>query len=198
MRLWYARRGVAWTPLLGCCLLALVAAGAGHRWPEALWLLQPAALACCAAAAGFVHDEAATQVVAVTPRGGGWRRSTRLGVVLVPLGVWAAVVAAVPATADPDRAGWTVAGAGCLLVAAGTAGTCARREVPAPGGQVAAGVAVLVLMPLVVGPILGWDPLLPQGPFEPWLVALWSTVAGVGAALAGWTLLAPSPHRARR
>jgi hypothetical protein len=53
-------------------------------------------------------------------------------------------------------------------------------------------------MPLVVGPILGWDPLLPQGPFDAWLVVLWSTLAAVGAALTGWALLAPPVGRLRR
>ena len=46
-------------------------------------------LACCAAAAAFAYDENALPVVAVTPRGAGWRRANRLGVTLVPLSAWA-------------------------------------------------------------------------------------------------------------
>ncbi len=188
MRLWYVRRGVPWAPLLACCALALAAAAVGHHWPAALWVLQPAALACCAAAAGFVFDEAATPVVSVTPRGSGWRRTARLGVVVVPLAIWLSIVVTVPAEAGPDRPGWATAGSACLLLAASGAGLGARREVPAPGGMVAAVVAGLVLMPLVAGPVAGWDPVLPQGPFPDWLVVFWSVGAGLGALLAAWTL----------
>jgi hypothetical protein len=56
-----------------------------------------------------------------------------------------------------------VAGSGCLLLAAGASALVARRGAAAPGGVVAAAVAGLVLMPMVVGPIAGWEPLLPQG-----------------------------------
>jgi hypothetical protein len=195
MRLWYARRGVPWTPLLGCCLAALVAVGFGRRWPDTLAVLLPTALACCAAAAGFVYDESATAVVAVTPRGGGWRRGTRLAAAGVPLLVWALVVASVPASVAPDRQGWAVAGIACLLLAVAAAGACARREVAAPGGMVAAGAAGLVLMPMVIGPIAGWQPVLPQGPFAGWLMAAWWALAGTGTALAIWVWLAPHPAR---
>src|SRR6185312_2901418 len=141
MRLWYVRRGIRWAPLLACCGLGLLAAGFGRHWPSGLVYLQPAALACCAAAAGFVFDEAATQVVSVTPRGAGWCRSARLATVVVPLAGWLAVVSSAPAAAEPDRAGWLVAGAACLLLAAGAAGVCARRGVAAPGAAVAAAIA---------------------------------------------------------
>jgi len=66
------------------------------RWPDDAFLLAPALLACCAAAAAFAYDEDALAVVAVTPRGAGWRRANRLGVTLVPMSVWALVVALRP------------------------------------------------------------------------------------------------------
>ena len=95
-RLWYLRRGVAWLPLLGACVAAAVTAVLLARWPDDAFLLAPALLACCAAAAAFAYDEDALAVVAVTPRGAGWRRANRLGVTLVPLSVWALVVALRP------------------------------------------------------------------------------------------------------
>lgn len=188
MRLWYLRRGIPWTPLLGCCLLALVSAAAGQQWPSSLAVLRPAALACCAAGAGFVFDEAAITVVAVTPRGAAWRRFARLAVIALPLGVWLAIIAVVPASVSPDRPAWALAGTACLVVAAGAAGLCARRSIPAPGGIVASAVAGLVLMPLVVGPLAGWKPVFPQGVFPDWLVASWAAVAGVGVLLTAWAL----------
>ncbi len=194
MRLWYARRGIPWIPLLVCCALALLAAAVGRRWPDTLPVLLPGALACCAAAAGFVFDEAAAPVVSVTPRGAGWRRTTRLCVTVVPLVVWLAVVALLPAASEPDRVGWSTAGVACLLVAAGTAGLSARREVSAPGSSIAGLVCGLVLLPMVVGPIAGWAPLLPQGPFPNWLVVLWMGVGGLGATL-GAAALRPGLHR---
>ncbi|MFC4785166.1 hypothetical protein ACT8ZV_11855 [Nocardioides sp. MAHUQ-72] len=186
MRLWYARRGVTWTPLLACCALAVGAALVGHRWPASLAVLLPAALAGCAAGAGFVFDEAATQVVSVTPRGAGWRRTTRLAVVVVPLAVWLVVVATLPRTVVPDRSGWVTVGVACLLLSAGASGLCARRAVSAPGSTVAAGVAGLVLMPLVVGPLVGWEPVLPLGEFSSGLTAFWSAAIALGTLLASW------------
>lgn len=184
MRLWYARRGVAWTPLLACLLLATAAAGAGRHWPEAVPALQPAALACCAAAAGFAFDEAPAAVVAVAPRGGTWRRTTRLGVVVLPLAWWLGAVVAVPSYAATDRAGWLLAGWSMLSTATAAAATGARRGLTAPGGGVAAAVVGVVLTPVVVGPFLGWDPVLPQGSFGDGVLTLWALLgAGALAAL---------------
>lgn len=184
MRLWYAGRGISWVPLLACLGCAGVMTVVGRQWPGTLFVLLPATLACCAAAAGFVFDESATAVVAVTPRGAGWRRTTRCLVALLPAGVWVVIVTAV-AGREPgvDRVGWVLAGLGALVIALGLAALAARRQVSAPGPAVASTLVMLVLMPPVVGPLAGLEPVLPMGRFAGWVTAFWvgALVLGAGA-----------------
>jgi hypothetical protein len=182
MRLWYARRGISWVPLLACLCLALTVVPLGHRWPDSLGVLLPAALALCAAACGFVFDEAAAAVVSVTPRGAGWRRTTRCFVAALPALVWVLLVARLDG-ARVDRTGWLLAGLGTQLVALGLAALASRREVGAPGSTVASVLVVLTLMPLVIGPIAGWEPVLPLGTFPGWVTAFWAGAALLGAGL---------------
>ena len=124
-RLWYLRRGVAWRPVLGACGAAAITAVLLARWPDDAFLLAPALLACCAAAAAFVYDEDALPVVAVTPRGAGWRRVNRLGVALVPLSLWVVVVSA----AARRRRRWHGRAGGCW-VAPPSCSSPARRRWP--------------------------------------------------------------------
>ena len=121
-RWWYLRRGVAWPALLGCCGAALAVAAALGRWPSTAVVLLPALLACCAAGAGFVFDERAAAVVAVTPRGGGWRRTSRLVVALLPLAVWGSVVLARPGDLPLDRWAWWSVGMATLALVSGARG----------------------------------------------------------------------------
>lgn len=186
MFVWYARRGISWIPLLACLSLVVVAGLLLAQWPSTQWVLLPAALACSAAAAGFVFDESATAVVAVTPRGAGWRRTARCSVALLPAAAWIGLVATLDRDSIPvDRSGWVLAGLGCQLVALGAAALASRRGAALPGSGVAAALALLVLMPQVVGPMAGWEPVLPTGPFETWVVTFWA-----GAALTGAGVLA--------
>ena len=187
MRGWYARRGVAWTPLLAGCALALASAGAGRAWPNAVGVLLPAALALCAAGAGFVFDEHASAVVAVTPRGAGWRRTTRVTVALLPLAAWVAVLAVVPLPADLHRGSWLLAGAAAVLLVTAGAGLASRAEVTAPGSSIAAVVALAVLGPHLMSPFLGWDPL-PTGPFPDSVVTFWAAALALGLAACAWLL----------
>jgi hypothetical protein len=197
MRLWYAGRAVPWIPLLACLALAGTAAAVGHRWPDALVVLLPAALAACAAAAGFAFDEAALPVVAVTPRGAGWRRSTRLGVATIPLLWWLGVVGTVPGTVGPDRLSWTIVGLACIGFATAVAALGNRRDTAAPGSAVAPLVAGLVLTPLVIGPVGGWPPIFPLGPFPDDLTTAWGAGAATAAGLAAWALRPGPPRRVR-
>jgi len=64
----------------------------------------------------------------------------------------------------------------------------ARRQVAAPGTAVAAATTFLVLAPVVVGPVAGWDPVLPLGAFPDWAVTLWWAVATCGAVLTAWAV----------
>lgn len=194
-RWWYLRRGIAWPALLGCCAAAGLLAGLLGRWPSSALVLLPAVLACCAAAAGFVHDEPAGAVVAVTPRGAGWRRTTRLAVVLLPLLAWGAVVVVRPGDLPLDRAGWWLVGGAAIALASGLAAWGSRRAVDRPGPALASVVALVVLSPVVVTGFVGWDSVYPLSGFTAGTWAVWLVVAALGAA--AWCAgLANRPPRA--
>ena len=182
-RWWYLRRGVAWPALLGCCGAALAVAAALGRWPSTAVVLLPALLACCAAGAGFVFDERAAAVVAVTPRGGGWRRTSRLVVALLPLSVWGSVVLARPGDLPLDRWAWWSVGMATLALVSGGAALASRREVDAPGSLLASVVAFAVLAPVVVTGFLGWESVYPLTDLAPAVWRFWVAV-GAGGAVA--------------
>lgn len=183
-RWWYVRRGVAWRAVLGCCVAALVLAGALARWPSTAVVLLPALLACCAAASGFAFDERAGAVVAVTPRGGGWRRTVRLGVALLPLALWGAVVLARPGDLPLDRTAWWSVGAATVALASGAAALASRREVDSPGSVLASVAAFAVLAPVVVTGFLEWEPVYPVSDLASGVWAFWAVVGAGG--LAAW------------
>ena len=183
-RWWYLRRGVAWPALLGCCAAAVVVAGALSRWPSSATVLLPALLACCAAGAGFAFDEGAGAVVTVTPRGAGWRRTTRLAVALVPLALWCAVVVARPGDLPLDRSAWWSVGAATLALTSGLAAWLSRRAVDSPGAVLASVVAVAVLSPVVVTAFLGWESVYPVSDVAGGVRAFWLTVGASG--LVAW------------
>lgn len=192
-RWWYLRRGVAWLPLLGCCAAALGVAGALSRWPAAAVVLLPALLACCAAGAGFAFDEGAGAVVAVTPRGAGWRRATRLAVALVPLALWCAVVVARPGDLPLDRSAWWSVGVATLALTSGLAALASRRAVDSPGAVLAPVVALAVLSPVVVTSFLGWESVYPASELAGGIWAFWLTV-GAGGLVAWVAATRPGLH----
>lgn len=181
-RWWYVRRGVAWPAVLGCCVAALALAAALDRWPSTAVVLLPALLACCAAGAGFAFDERAGAVVAVTPRGGGWRRTSRLGVALLPLAVWGSVVLARPGGLPLDRGAWWAVGAATVVVASGAAALASRREVDAPGSLLASVVTFALLAPVVVTGFLGWGSVYPLADVPSGVWAFWAVVGATGVA----------------
>jgi len=168
-RLWYLRRGVAWLPLLGGCGAAAVIAGLLAWWPDDAFLLAPALLACCAAAAAFAYDEDALPVVAVTPRGAGWRRANRLGVTLVPLSAWALVVALRPGDVPFWRPGWWLLGGATVLLVAGSA--------------LAPVVALAAVAPVTLAGMFSWGTLYPIGDFPDTVRTVWLGVALIGAVV---------------
>ncbi len=187
MRGWYARRGVAWTPLLASCALAIACAVVGRTWPNAVTVLLPAALALCAAGAGFVFDEHASAVVAVTPRGAGWRRTTRVAVALLPLATWVVVLAVVPLPVDLHRGPWLLAGA--AAVAARDRRGRARLARPGHGAGLVDRRRRRPRRPRPAPdePVPRLGPAA-QGPFPAPVVAFWIVAGGVGALACAWAL----------
>jgi hypothetical protein len=179
-RLWYVRRAVAWRPVLGACGAATVVAVLLAQWPEDAFLLAPALLACCAAGVAFVYDEAALPVVAVTPRGAGWRRVNRLSVTLVPLSLWAVVVSVRPGHVSLARPGWWLLGGATVLLVAGAAALASRRLVPIPGVVLAPVVALAVVTPVTLAGMFSWGTLYPIGDFPDTVRTIW-----LGAGLCG-------------
>ena len=182
-RLWYLRRGVAWLPVLGCCAAAAATALLVEPWPDVAGVLAPTVLACCAGAAAFVYDEDALPVVAVTPRGAGWRRTARLGVTLLPLSVWAVVVALRPGGAPLMRSGWWLLGGATLLLVAGSAALASRRLVPTPGVLLAPVVALAAVAPVTFAGMFSFGTLYPIGDFPDPVRTVWLGVALSGAAV---------------
>lgn len=183
MRWWYLRRGVPWLAVLGCCAAAGLLAGLLARWPSSAPVLLPAVLACCAAAATFVFDERPVLLVAVTPRGATWRRTARLAVALVPLGVWAAVVLARPGDLSLHRGGWLLIGFAAVSLSVGAAALASRWEVPSPGGMIAPAVALAVIGPVIVAGFLGWESIYPIGDFPQGVWVFWVAVVLTGASI---------------
>jgi hypothetical protein len=182
-RLWYLVRGVAWLPVLGGCTAAAVSALLIARWPDQAFLLAPAVLACCAAGAAFAYDEAALPVVAVTPRGAGWRRANRLCVTLLPLSAWVLVVILRPGGVQLARVDWWLLGGATILLVAGSAALASRRYVPTPGALLAPLVAVAAVAPVTIGGMFSWGTLYPIGDFPDPVRTVWLAVAVTGAAV---------------
>jgi hypothetical protein len=187
-RLWYLRRGVPWLPVLGGCGVALATAALLLRWPDDAFLLAPAALACCAAAAAFAYDEDALAVVAVTPRGAGWRRGTRLAVTLVPLSAWIVVVTVRPGDVPLARPGWWLLGGATVVLVAGSAGLASRRLVPTPGALLAPVVVVAAVAPVTLSGMFSWGSLYPIGDFPDAVRTVWLGVALGGAVVCALAL----------
>lgn len=158
MHLWYARRAIPWIPFLACLLVASAAFAAAAVWPALAAVFLPGTLAASAAAPGFLLDDPAAPATRVTPRGARWAPLTRVAVALVPAALWVAAVTTV--APDGDRhTRWVLAGWSAQLLALGLAWWVSRRGVAAPGSTVAPAVAGLTLVPIVIGPFVGWTPL---------------------------------------
>jgi len=144
------------------------------------------ALVATAAGAGFAFDEEAGAVIEVAPRGAWWRRSSRLAVAAVPLATWLLVVQVGPDS--PLTGTWTLVGAVCVALATGTAALLSRVGLAAPGSPVAAGTAVVVLTPPVIGPLAGWTSLLPPDGSSTEVVDAWRLLGVAAVVLITWAV----------
>jgi hypothetical protein len=156
--------------------------------------LLPAMLGCCVAAAGFCFDEPAPALAAVTPRGGGWRLSTRLAAAAVPLALWVLLVLLRPGGLELTRRGWWFAGLCATFLVVGLAAVAARREVAAPGTSLAAAVTLGVFTPVVIGMFLGWQSVYPVEEFPRGVLVFWSAVGIAGAATCAAALRTVPPR----
>jgi hypothetical protein len=153
----------------------------------------PAVLACCVGAAAFVYDEAALPVIAVTPRGAGWRRSARLGVALVPLSVWALVVTLRPGQVPVARTGWWLLGGAAILLVVGSAAVASRRLVSAPGVLLAPVAVLAVIAPVTLSGMFTLGSLYPIGDFPRAVWAVWLVVAAAAVVVCVAGLLPGTP-----
>jgi hypothetical protein len=181
---WYLRRGIPWMPLLGCCAGAAVMALLLERWPSTALLVLPAILATCAAAAAFSFDEPSLPVIEVTPRGGRWRSTARLGVAAVPLVVWLLLVTLRPGDLSLSLGAWWLIGLATIALTGGLAALASRHAAATPGGALAAAAVLAVLSPVMICAFLGWDSLYPIGDFPPGVLDFWR--AATGAAGLAW------------
>jgi hypothetical protein len=168
---------------LVCCAAGAVPGLLVVQWPDVAGVLMPVVLAGCAAAVAFVYEEDALPVVAVTPRGAGWRRIARIGVALPPLTVWVVVVALRPGDVALARPGWWLLGGATLVLVAGSAALASRRLVPAPGAVLAPVVALAAVAPVTFSGMFSWGSLYPIGDFPQAVRTVWLGVGLVGVTV---------------
>lgn len=194
IQLWYLGRAVPWTVLLGCAAAATVVGLVVERWPESSLLLLPMLLACFVVAATFSFDERALAVVEVTPRGGSWRRSLRLGVGLAPGAAWLVALALDPGGLSLGPGDWGLVGLAAVAVGAAAASLLSGREVASPGGILAPWVVLALCAPVVVSLFLGVGQIYPYDQMGSARVTWWG-VAAAGGALVAAASLRPGVRR---
>lgn len=187
-RLWYLRRAVPWIALLGCAVAATSVGLVLHRWPESGLMLLPILLACFVVAATFSFDERALAVVEVTPRGGWWRRSLRLGVGLAPVAAWLLALALDPGNLALGLGDWGLVGVAAVAVGAGAASLLSGREVASPGGVLAPWVVLVLCAPVVVSLFLGVGQIYPYDQMGATRATWWGAAAAGGALVAALSL----------
>lgn len=193
-RLWYLRRAVPWIALLGCATAAVTVGLVVERWPASALMLLPILLACFVVAATFSFDERALAVVEVTPRGGSWRRSLRLGVGLVPVAAWLLALAVDPGDLPLGLGDWGLVGMAAVVVGVAAASLLSGREVASPGGVLAPWVVLVLCAPVVISLFLGVGQIYPYGDMGETRAAWWGAAA-IGGALVAAVSLRPGVRR---
>jgi hypothetical protein len=108
-----------------------------------------------------------------------------VAVAVLPLVLWSVVVALRPGDLPLARTPWWLIGLAALLIVTGAAALASRHLVADPGTVLAPIVAVVVIAPVVVAGMLGWDTLYPIGTFPDSVRAAWFAVAGLGLLVCG-------------
>ena len=146
-------RAGAWPAVTGVSGAAVVAGGCGAAFPAAATMLFPIAFTLLAAAAAFVLDEPASQVVDVTPTGPVRRTAIRSLALLVPLAAGAVLMlaSALRGLALPWAAtGLALAG----NVVLGFALACVvRTRTGEPGASASAAVVLILMAPTLLPPV---------------------------------------------
>ena len=107
---------------------------------------------------------------------------------LVPLAVWAGVVAARPGRLPLALAWWWLLGAAAVLLVVGTAALASRRLVPTPGQVLAPVMALSAVAPVTFTGMFSWGTLYPIGDFPGPVRTVWLAVALAGAAVSALAL----------
>ena len=187
-------RAVAWPVVGGISAVAGTAGACGVAWRGGAPALLPISFALLAAAAAFLLDEPASEVVDVTPTGPGRRTAVRALALLVPLGVGAGLVLAF--ALRQTRPSWPEVGlalAGNVLL--GFAIACvARRRTGEPGPVAASAVVAALIVPGLLPPVARWVHTFPAAtPYPHGLsaTACWWLISGVCAAAVAASLASP-------
>jgi hypothetical protein len=151
------------------------------------------ALALLAAAGAFTLDEAAVEVVDVTPLGRPRYTAVRAVTLILPGGAGLAVVLA----AAGQDAGWPVgliglAAAGNVLLGFALA-SVGRRHVGQPGPATASAIVLVLVTLSLFRPFTRY--VAAAGDGEPAAVVSWAVVAGVSAAVVVAAARADRPAR---
>lgn len=177
MPLWYLRRAVPWTSLVGCLAVAAGLSAVVRLWDVADGLAVLAAVLVAAAAAAFVHDEPALAVTTVAPRGGRWAAAWRSAAIVVPLATCVALGLVV--RSEIEVGDWALVAAGTGAAVAFVALLASRRRVPRVGGAIASLVVLLGIAPLVLEQMVGLRLPYPSPGLTDGLTVAWAAVAGV-------------------
>ena len=187
-------RAVAWPVVGGISAVAATAGACGVAWRGGAPALLPISFALLAAAAAFLLDEPASEVVDVTPTGPGRRTAVRALALLVPLGVGAGLVLSF--ARRQTRPSWPELGlalAGNVLLVFAIA-CVARRRTGEPGPVAASAVVGALIVPGLLPPVARWVHTFPASapyPYGPPATACWWVISGVCAAAVAASLASP-------
>lgn len=187
MALWYLRRAVPWSALLGCLATAGVLVGLAHWKDSTAGVALPLVALLSVAAAGFTLDEPALTVASVTPRSD-WAQRLRLSTSLLPLACGLGMLVAAPGSASEGDWALVLAGLGGAIVLLASLGV--RRGLARPGAALASGVVLVGLAPLVMGLLIDVPALYPLPGLTDRATSFWTLVLLASLSGLAWVAMA--------